>query len=278
MATLLVGFDSAWTAGKAGAIVAVIHEDDRSYTELGSPLIANFDHAKALIRGWQDDRTPDRVLILIDQPTIVPNETGQRPVENTVSSAISKRRSGMQPANTGRTGMFCTSSPIWPFLASCGGATDPFAPTGPVQIYETYPALAMIAFGWALPDNQRAVGRLPKYNPERRKTFSLSDWRHVCNKADEAFRNRALYAISDWVREIGSKSSPGKADQDRLDACICLLVALGLSEGKQCLIIGDIQTGFILSPHDDALRAELELRCVREHRIAHEHVRELCFK
>jgi predicted RNase H-like nuclease len=115
MATLLVGFDSAWTAGRAGAIVAVIHNDDLSYTELGPPLIANFHQVKALIRGWQYDRTPDRVLILIDQPTIVPNATGQRPVENTVSSSISKRRGGMQPANTGRTGMFVRTRQYGPF-------------------------------------------------------------------------------------------------------------------------------------------------------------------
>jgi predicted RNase H-like nuclease len=278
MATLLIGFDSAWTASNAGAIVAIVQNNDCSYTDLGPPVIADFDHATRLTQCWRQERKPDRVLILIDQPTIVPNATGQRPVENIVSSAISKRRGGMQPANTGRAGMFCENAPVWPFLSYCGGATNPFAPTGPVQVYETYPALAMIAFGWTLPDAKRPLGRLPKYNPERRKTFSLSDWHHVCGKAEQAFSSRALHAISDWIRDAGSKSSPRKADQDRLDASICLLVALGMSEGKQSLIIGDFETGFILSPHNDSLRAELEARCARKHRIVNEHVRELCIK
>jgi len=115
MTTLLIGFDSAWTASNAGALAAVVQNDDSSYTELGPPVIADFDRAAQLIQGWRQERKPDRVLILIDQPTIVPNATGQRPVENTVSSAISKRRGGMQPANTGRAGMSARMHPCGRF-------------------------------------------------------------------------------------------------------------------------------------------------------------------
>src|ERR1035441_5705020 len=171
MTTLLIGFDSAWTAHKSGAIVGVIHSDDAKLAEFGPPQAVNFLQAGELITTWQAEFKPHSTLVLIDQPTIVPNATGQRPVEHIVSSAVSLRRGGMQPANTSRDGMFCASAPVWRFLSRCGGAAaNPLVSVADTRVYETYPVLAMIAMGWLMEDS-RPAGRLPKYNPARRKTF-----------------------------------------------------------------------------------------------------------
>jgi hypothetical protein len=59
-------------------------------------------------------------LILLDQPMIVTNSTGQRPVEKIVGSAVSLRYGGMQPANTSRAEMFGPAAPLWPFLSRFG--------------------------------------------------------------------------------------------------------------------------------------------------------------
>ena len=64
---------------------------------------------------------------------------------------------------------------VWAFLSQFGGAADPLQPLTNAAVFETYPVLSMIAFNWTLPD-VRVTGRLPKYNPARRKTFSISDW------------------------------------------------------------------------------------------------------
>lgn len=109
---LLVGFDSAWTAHNCGAIVGVFHLANGKYREFGPPQFANFLQAEQMILKWQADRNPDATLVLLDQSTIVPNATGQRPVENIVCSAVSLRRGGMQPANTSRAGMFCANAPV----------------------------------------------------------------------------------------------------------------------------------------------------------------------
>jgi hypothetical protein len=53
----------------------------------------------------------------------------------------------------------------------------------------------------------------------------------------------------------------------RLDACICLIVGFHLAEGKECLVVGNQRTGFIVVPHDARLRSELEVRCRRTGRI-----------
>jgi hypothetical protein len=74
------------------------------------------------------------------------------------------------------------------------------------QRIETYPELAMIAIGWTLPDPSpypRPTGRMPKCNPDRRKTFSLPDWQHVCGRASDAFKDRELEGIVQWINKAG---------------------------------------------------------------------------
>ena len=111
-----------------------------------------------------------------------------------------------------------------------------------------------------LPDT-RATGRLPKYNPERRSTFSIEDWRHVCCLASCALHECALTATIQWIDEAGQLPAPRKSDQDKLDACLCLLVALHLAERKACLMVGDRLTGYIVVPYGDILYEELATRC-----------------
>lgn len=114
--TLVVGFDSAWSGNNSGAIVGVLRQDDGFYSPLGTPLKVNFDEATKQIKKWQDDPCITSTLILIDQPTIVPNMNGQRPVENIVGSPVGKRNGGVQPANKGKHEMFGNGAPIWPMV------------------------------------------------------------------------------------------------------------------------------------------------------------------
>ena len=179
MATLLVGFDSAWTTTNSGALVGVLQLDDGTFKELGQPQTVDYSCAEAAILRWQAEQTPTSTIVLLDQPTIVKNVVGQRPVENLVGSPVGRRYGGMQPANTAREKMFCSEAPIWPFLTRFGGPADPLSPVVDTRVSETYPVLAIIALDWALPDH-RIMGRLPKYNPSRRNTFSISDWQHLC--------------------------------------------------------------------------------------------------
>ena len=272
LTTLLVGFDSAWTSTNAGAIVAVLNLHDGSYHELGPPRIVDYPQAEDIILKWQSEFAPTATIVLLDQPTIVKNPTGQRPVENIVASAVSLRYGGMQPANTSREEMFGTEAPVWPFLARFGGAADPLEPIADTRVFETYPVLAMIALGWMLPDS-RAAGRLPKYNPERKETFSISDWQHVCDKASGSFHGHGLADIVRWVEAAAQNTSPRKSDQDGLDACLCLLVALYLAERKDCLMVGDLRTGYIVVPYGAELHAELDARCRQTGRVPSEWVR-----
>jgi predicted RNase H-like nuclease len=260
MTTLLVGFDSAWTPTNSGALVAVLRANDGSFQELGSPEVVNYREAEGTILQWQAQQKPAATVVMLDQPTIVKNASGQRPVENLVGSPVSLRYGGMQPANTARKEMFGKDAPMWRFLTRFGGPADPFQPLTGTQVFETYPVLAMIALGWMLPDS-RPAGRLPKYNPVRKKTFSISDWRHVCQLTSNAFREHGITGVVRWLDDAVQSTAPRKSDQDSLDACICLLAAVYLAEQRECLMVGNRDTGYIVVPYGEDLFKELNDRC-----------------
>lgn len=272
MNTLLVGFDSAWTPGNSGAIVGVLLRPGGNLQEIGLPLTVDFREAERVLLAWQAKHEPTSTIVLLDQPTIVKNATGQRPVEHIICSAVSLRYGGMQPANIARDEMFGGRAPVWPFLSRFGGPADPMGLPAGTQVFETYPVLTMISLGWTLPD-PRPAGRLPKYNPERKKTFSRLDWKYVCDRTLGAFSNRGLIELEQWIDDAARIESPRKRDQDHLGACLCLLVAVHLAEGKSCLMVGDLQSGYIVVPDGARLRTELESRCAVTRRRPSEWVR-----
>ncbi len=120
--------------------------------------------------------------------------------------------------------------------------------------------LCLIALGWVLPDIRKS-GRLPKYNPGRRPTFSIKDWEYLCEQMANELVERKLSELKKWISEIKRKRNPCKSDQDSLDACICLLCAMHLVERKDCLMIGNTDTGYMVVPAEVGLSRELEECC-----------------
>src|ERR1700688_3743537 len=88
---LLIGFDSAWTPGNSGAVIGVVRSEDGGYRELGPPLDVNFPQATETIFRWQTELRPQSTIVMLDQPTIVPNEGGQRPVENIACASLKQK-------------------------------------------------------------------------------------------------------------------------------------------------------------------------------------------
>lgn len=272
LSTLIIGFDSAWSERNRGAIVAVVRESDGAIREAGLPKLVNFDEAAQTIDEWKVHYQPDSTVVMIDQPIIVRNATGQRPVEQIASSSVGKRRGGMQPANTRKTALFGPAAPVFRFLERFGGPGNPLEPVEDMCVLETYPVLAIIALGWIVED-ESTNGRLPKYNPKRKKTFSAADWHMLCTRAAEEFTSLGLAHMEQWLLELSSRRLPNKSDQDCLDACLCLLAGLYFCSGHRCLVVGDYETGYIVVPASDTLYAELRDRCERLGRTPHDWIR-----
>ena len=255
--TLIVGFDSAWTRGKRGGIAAVRVGSDRLPTTRAVPSAASFEEAQQLIGEWRTGC--DSVLVMLDQPTVVPNAIGRRPVEHIVSSMVGTARGGVQPANRGRLPMFGPEAPLWAFLATLGAGLDP-RPPGACRVIETYPALALLGWGW-----ERADGELPKYNPTR-KTYRHDDWRSVCGRLRAAFAADGLLDLAAWCEEherCAGAARPRKEDQDGIDALLCLRVGLDWRLGRRTLMIGTPHHGLMVVPDRTDLAPRLRPRLER---------------
>ncbi len=118
-----------------------------SLCQFQAPRLVSFARAHAFIRAASSD--DGCTLLALDQPTIVPNATGMRPVERAAASLISWLGGGVQPSNTGRLGMFCSASPIWRLLTELGAVENPeearLATQG-LYLMEVFPALALASF------------------------------------------------------------------------------------------------------------------------------------
>lgn len=255
---VFVGFDSAWTDNRRnpGAVAALVCED--SQTRFLPPRLTSFNQAAAFIAEVRVGA--DYLLVAVDQPIVVPNEAGCRPVERVAASLISRLGGGVQPARRGGGGcqMFGDAAPIWSFLHAVGGAQDPFSARVADQgafVMEVFPALALPAL---IPEIWKR-GRAAKYNPAAR-LYDSADWILVARGAADAALQLGETAISQFLLELAGNPRPGKGDQDRLDAVICLLIALTWRRrpSESCVVLGEVSSGYIVTPVSAATRTVLE--------------------
>lgn len=261
-----IGFDSAWTnnAKAPGAICAVGVEDGRC-AQFDAPQLVSFHQALTFV---QKARSENGVtLIALDQPTVVPNLTSMRPVERAAASLISWLGGGVQPSNRGRLGMFCDASPIWPFLTALGAEERPerarIATKG-LYLMEVFPALALASL------DTQFFGRLraPRYNPYRKKTFRMADWVRVAETAARESYLLSCDELAGWCRDAANMTQPRKADQDKLDSVLCVLIALHwrLRPREASLLLGDLTTGYMVLPASREVREYL-ITPARKHSV-----------
>ncbi len=253
----LIGFDSAWTDNaKAPGAICAVRVRGGVAVEWWPPELVSFSGALDFVRRV---RSVDGVtLVALDQPTIVPNATGMRPVERVAASLVSWLGGGVQPSNTGRTGMFCAASPVWRFLRDLGAVEDPEAArtaTSGLFLMEVFPALALASF------DAEFFGRLaaPRYNPGRAKTFRAEDWRRVADSAARAAATLGSDPMAAWCRDAAMLERPRKADQDRLDSVLCTIIAARWRCGtrEESLLLGDRTSGYMVLPASAAVRERL---------------------
>ena len=246
MRETFIGFDSAWADKTPGGICWVTFVNKR-LEEICEPQPATFEEAAQITEERWD--SSDYTLVALDQPTLVSNKTGSRPVEKVAASLISRLQGGVQPANQSKESMFGPKAPVWAFLDRLNARENPsVARTADDGLYliEVFPALALPALEPCILKRKRKAS----YNPDKKAKFSRSDWDLVT----EAVRRHAdtfnLAPLSRWANEKAKLDTPTKSDQDCLDAAICLIIALLWRREKRELmaVIGDGQNGYMVTP------------------------------
>jgi predicted RNase H-like nuclease len=257
MKTVFIGFDSAWAGNKKapGAICSLSYDGDKFF-DFHEPRLVGFHKAKQFVGSVSRGRR--LAIVAIDQPTIVPNETGMRDAEKVAASVISWIGGGVQPANRARTKMFGDGAPVWKFLRNTRVKENPEKSRSAKRgrfIMEVFPALALPAF------NPKFYGRhkAPKYNPANRKKFRKDDWNAVVATVVREALSTGSKSFISWCQKLSRIAKPRKHHQDELDAAICLLIAIRWQNGKrkESVMIGDLKNGYIVAPTNPEVRARL---------------------
>ena len=258
--SIIFGFDSAWVDKTPGAICAIAF-DKRGKPTFHEPIPVSF--AKALKYIKDKRKGHDYSLVAIDQPTLVPNESGSRPVDKVAASLISFIGGGVQPANRGKQGMFGNNAPIWGFLKNLESKQQPMqqplkaraAKSGHFLI-EVFPALALPALHSDFAKRLAA----PKYNPENKHKFRIEDWQEVAQVVAATARQLGIADLASWVDGMGTLNKPGKVEQDFLDASIGALVGLLWRGGPtgQVAMLGDTKNGYMITPISTETQERLE--------------------
>ena len=156
----ITGFDSAWSKRNRGAIAHLVACDGE--TQFMAPQTASFDEALASTKAIGAGATVH--VVGIDQPLIVSNQIGCRPVERVFQSLMSSVRNAIQPANRTKAELFGDGAPIWSFLCDLDADLHWSRSTGArsgMYAIEIYPAAALLG----LFPQFLARGRAAKYNP-----------------------------------------------------------------------------------------------------------------
>jgi len=269
---VFTGFDSAWSPNNEGAIVSAI--DDNGQWSLVGPVVADFGAAWEHVK--QVDKDAASHVLAIDQPLIVKNGDGQRPVEDVANRFLTRRQGAASPANRGehtrssaqsKKMMFGDGAPIWRFLERLGDrgirdlhAVDRTARNGRF-FFEVFPAMGNLGLFQDLfsPYKKGKTKPVPKYNPDNKKgNFSLTDWRDLCGRVSYCLST--YIGVNDpWLAKAAANPAPRKSDQDQLDSLICLCFALHWTKGGDFCVIGDFDKGYMLTPTHTAMSAELRL-------------------
>jgi len=264
MREVIIGFDSAWadTPGKPGAIACYIMEGGLIST-VHLPRSATFAEASQLIRDWAEGAA--YVLIAIDQPTIVPNYHGGRPVDRVAGSLVSKLLGGVQMARRGgrSTLMFGDYAPIWRFLDEVSAIQNPIEAREAAKgrfLIEVFPALAIPAMLPEVWERRRGA----KYNPTK-GNFEQRDWAMVAAGIATIADHVGARELADWLEALASLEAPRKNEQDQLDAAICLTIAWSWRHGPldTLLQIGDERTGYmatVVSPDTRSVLVKAALK------------------
>ena len=248
MRAFFTGFDSAWSPLNSGAICDLLLEDD-SLRLVGDPIPASW--GAAVVRAEREDKA-DLQVWSIDQPLVVHNKDGCRPVERRLASALmADFGCGAHSSNLGLPA-WAEDAPIWSFiraLESKGYQHNPMAIPGAKagQFYiECYPHPAILGLF--------DLGRILKYKVHHR---NLEDWQELIRLL------RSLACAELPICNICSFVEDGlpqnKKNEDRLDSIVSAYVAaywwkFGIHRSA---VVGDLSTGYIVTPHSERTFAAL---------------------
>ena len=242
-----IGIDLAWSPRNlTGA--AVLRGDAGGADLIDYGLLGDDAAISAYIARHAHERP---VLVAVDAPLWVPNETGRRPGEAEIGRAFARYQAGAHPANRSRLAFdgIVRGEALVAALAARRFVHAPEVAAGvPVrQVIEVFPHPAMVAlFG---------LDRTLKYKakPRRSTNLRLSEWRRyqtylaALASADPPLHGQTALTTQDVAALRGHRL---KDYEDQVDALMCAYIALYAFRwgAARCRSFGTFDGGYIFTP------------------------------
>ena len=105
-----------------------------------------------------------------------------------------------------------------------------------------------------------------RYDPSKdpsKDNFSPNDWSLVCETVRSYSAKFCLQSLSQWASEMvkawDSPQKPEKLHQDKIDAALCLIIALQWRrQTDMWCAIGGLDDGYIVTPTSEKTRSILQ--------------------
>jgi predicted RNase H-like nuclease len=234
---LFIGVDLGWTTGGTG--LAVLRTEGGHLTLAAVSLARRHDEALQ----WIEQQTGNsNAMIAIDAPTVIRNQTGQRPGERELNSVFRKHLLACHPANLGRPFAFKTTgfAAVLEARGFLHAATiEPRAP-GRYQI-EVFPHAAIVR-----------LFRLERRLPYKKGRVAVrAAMLEILARHIESLRGGdPPLALTDLPSIKGAKGRARKDVEDKLDAILCAYIGAyywywGCARND---VFGDQETGYLVVP------------------------------
>jgi predicted RNase H-like nuclease len=264
-AIVSIGVDLAWSARNPTGLAA-IRWDVRNNAQAAELLALGPDEPAltddaiiAYIRQVMQDDGRQSVLVAVDAPLSVPNETGRRPGEAQFGAVFARFHAGAHPANRKRLGGYnngeVRGEVLLRRLAEMGirhaAVISPRQPTR--QAFEVYPHPAMISlFG---------LERVLKY---KHQVGTGHEERYAAFRAYQGYLRGLAGATPALVLpdlllsdvHLAGRGAALKRYEDQLDAVLCAYIGLYYWwwGAEKCHVFGAFEEGYIVTPVDQRIR------------------------
>ncbi|MGC8782839.1 MAG: DUF429 domain-containing protein [Armatimonadota bacterium] len=236
---LYVGIDLAW-GGKHPSGVAILRWERSLLREVAPAQLLYTDDEICQAIALHD--AGDTLVIAIDAPLVVPNLTGERPVEGEMRKRFARFHAACHPANRRLLGDPPRGERLCALLAQKLGVQ--VSPAPPVQqpcrvAFEVYPHAAMVGL-FGLPrilEYKARQGRSVSYRRQQMQAYidllgCLSD---------------PPFSLPEWLSDVPETATELKRFEDRLDALFCAwLAARAWWRGGE--VVGEASAGTIWLP------------------------------
>ncbi len=247
---LFLGLDLAWGRKNTSGACALRWNGTRGKVLDISEALGDDDAILAWIARWDAEFGAEGVLLGVDAPLLVPNDTGKRPCEAEIGRRFARFQAGAHPANRTIFGGDVRGERLVACLEKMGISHSPYlirpGQSAVRQVMEVFPHPAhIVLFGLARTLKYKA--KPGRDYPSRWAVFQEYGRRLRTLAAELSLELPGDWPAADAAGRIGSAL---KRYEDGLDAltCACIVLWYWRHGAAGAEVIGDMTEGYIVVP------------------------------